>query len=55
MKLNDACKSCLFGKNIDAYPADAPPGEIRAYQESVRQIIEAGSDFAARRRRPRMC
>ena len=55
MKLNEACRTCLFGKNIDAYPADAPPGEIRAYQESVRQIIEAGRDFAARRRRPRMC
>ena len=39
MLINETCKSCLLGQNMEKYPDHASSDQIRTYQDAVRQII----------------
>ncbi|MBQ3392590.1 MAG: DUF89 family protein [Lachnospiraceae bacterium] len=40
MRMNDYCKNCLLGKNIDAFPASLSPGEAVEYKNALLSILE---------------
>lgn len=40
MIINENCKKCQLKKNINAYPSEAPPEKIDAYQRRVRDILD---------------
>jgi uncharacterized protein with ATP-grasp and redox domains len=40
MLINENCKKCQLRRNINAYPPEASPGQIKAYQSGVRDILD---------------
>ena len=40
MLINENCKKCQLRRNINAYPQEASPGQIKAYQSGVRDILD---------------
>ena len=41
MVINEECKQCQIRQNINKYPEYATQGEIKRYQDAVRNIIES--------------
>ena len=41
MVINEECKQCQIRQNINKYPEYATQGEIKSYQDAVRNIIES--------------
>ena len=40
MLINENCKKCQLRRNINAYPQEASPGQIKTYQSGVRDILD---------------